>query len=54
VEQLRWGLSAQMRARCAAPDYYLLCLNERSNDRAIEAFRQWVKDEMNATAMDVS
>lgn len=35
----------------SAGDYYLLSLNERSNERAIEAFREWVKEEMGALSM---
>jgi LysR family glycine cleavage system transcriptional activator len=33
----------------SAGEYYLLSLNERSNERAIEAFREWAQEEMRAT-----
>lgn len=36
------------RVRSAA-EYYLLTLNERSNERSIQAFRRWVQEEMQKT-----
>lgn len=33
----------------SAAEYYLLTLNERSNERSIQAFREWVQEEMRRT-----
>ncbi len=33
----------------SAAEYYLLTLNERSNERSIQAFREWVQEEMKKT-----
>ena len=48
ISDLKAAWSCKVRS---AGEYYLLSLNERSQEPAIQAFREWVQDEMRNTAV---